>query len=140
MNSYQLQIWGELTDDAHWELDLGDPPPDTEWYEVPLPRCPDCGGDLVWDEANDGPGSLEVCRQADRLMRRPADLLHRRRLRIGVRRGRKTRPGDAAAEAIPFNLGSLPAWTPTKVLPIDVHQATGIGRTTRKGRIWHSWL
>ena len=59
MNVYQVRIWGELTHDAHGKPDLGDPPPDTEWYEVPLPRCPDCGGDLVSDEDNNGPGSLK---------------------------------------------------------------------------------
>jgi hypothetical protein len=59
MNAHRQQIWGELTDDAQGKPDLGDPPPDTEWNEVPLPRCPDCGGDLVWDEADDGPGSLK---------------------------------------------------------------------------------
>jgi hypothetical protein len=59
MNAYQVQIWGELTDDDFWELDLGQVPPETAWYEVPLPRCPDCGGDLVWDEAADGPGTCK---------------------------------------------------------------------------------
>ena len=59
MNIYQGGIWGELSDDDQGKPNLGDPPPDTEWYEVPLPRCPDCGGDLVWDEAADGPRSLK---------------------------------------------------------------------------------
>ena len=59
MNSYQVRIWGELTHDDFWELDLGQVPPETPWYEVSLPQCPDCGGDLVWDEANHGPGSLK---------------------------------------------------------------------------------
>jgi hypothetical protein len=59
MNAHRQQIWGELTDDAQGTPDVGDPPPDTEWYEVPLPRCPDRGGDPVWDEADDGPGSLK---------------------------------------------------------------------------------
>ena len=59
MNAHEQQSRGELTDDAQWKPDLGDPPPDTEWCEVPWPRCPDCGGDLVWDEANHGPGSLK---------------------------------------------------------------------------------
>jgi len=27
------------------------------WWEVPLPRCPDCGGDLVWYEAGYVPGT-----------------------------------------------------------------------------------
>jgi hypothetical protein len=59
MNIYQVQIWGELTHDDFWELDLGPVPPETPWNEVSLPQCPDCGGDLVWDEADDGPGSLK---------------------------------------------------------------------------------
>ena len=57
MNAYQVQIWGDLTDDDHWEFDLGEVPPETAWYEVPLPRCPDCGGDLAWYEADYGPGT-----------------------------------------------------------------------------------
>jgi hypothetical protein len=59
MNGHERQICGEVTDDAQWKPDLGDPPSETVWYEVSLPQCPDCGGDLVWDEANNGPGSLK---------------------------------------------------------------------------------
>jgi hypothetical protein len=58
MNIYQVRIWGELTHDDFWELDLGPMPPETRWNDVSLPQCPDCGGSLVWDEANLGPGSL----------------------------------------------------------------------------------
>jgi hypothetical protein len=57
MNAYQQQIWGKLTDDAHWEFDLGQVPPELAWYEVPLPQCPDCGGDLVPWEAAYVPGT-----------------------------------------------------------------------------------
>jgi hypothetical protein len=59
VNAHRQHIWGELADDAQGNPDLGDPPPDTEWYEVPLPRCPDCGGDLVRDEADHGAGRLK---------------------------------------------------------------------------------
>ena len=59
MNAHEQQIWGELTDDARGKPDLGDPPPDTVSCERPLPRCPDCNGDLVWDEADDGRRSLK---------------------------------------------------------------------------------
>ena len=27
------------------------------WHEMPLPACPDCGGDLVWWEAGYVPGT-----------------------------------------------------------------------------------
>ena len=57
MNAYQVQIWGELTDDDHWELDLGPVPPEIAWYEMPLPPCPDCGGNRVGWEADYGPGT-----------------------------------------------------------------------------------
>lgn len=30
---------------------------DQPWYDVPLPDCPDCGGDLVWFEAGYVPGT-----------------------------------------------------------------------------------
>ncbi len=29
----------------------------TDWWSVPLPPCPDCGGDLVWYEAGYVPGA-----------------------------------------------------------------------------------
>ncbi len=29
----------------------------TAWWEVPLPPCPDCGGNLVWLEAGYVPGT-----------------------------------------------------------------------------------
>ena len=30
---------------------------DLRWYELLLPPCPDCGGDLVWAEAGYVPGT-----------------------------------------------------------------------------------
>lgn len=27
------------------------------WWEVPLPQCPECGGDIVWFEAGYVPGT-----------------------------------------------------------------------------------
>ena len=30
------------------------------WYDVPLPPCPDCGGDLVWWEAGYVPGTGHI--------------------------------------------------------------------------------
>ena len=32
-------------------IELGALREDQAWWEVPLPPCPDCGGDLVWHEA-----------------------------------------------------------------------------------------
>jgi hypothetical protein len=29
----------------------------TAWWDIPLPPCPDCGGELVWDEAGHVPGT-----------------------------------------------------------------------------------
>ena len=37
-------------------VDLG-PVGDRAWWEVPLPPCPKCGGDLVWYEAGYVPGT-----------------------------------------------------------------------------------
>lgn len=31
------------------------------WHDVPLPPCPDCGGDLVWYEAGYVPGTRKCC-------------------------------------------------------------------------------
>ena len=33
------------------------------WWEVPLPACPDCGGDLVWWEADYVPGTRKCVGQ-----------------------------------------------------------------------------
>ncbi|KKK90722.1 hypothetical protein LCGC14_2720150 [marine sediment metagenome] len=29
----------------------------TTWWDVPLPPCPDCGGDIIWYEASYVPGT-----------------------------------------------------------------------------------
>lgn len=38
------------------QIDMG-PLLGRAWWEVPLPACPDCGGDLVWYEAGYVPGT-----------------------------------------------------------------------------------
>jgi hypothetical protein len=58
MTEYKTLICGErVPDDGLW-IDIGPVGGDagaTAWYEMPLPQCPDCGGDLVWYEAGHGP-------------------------------------------------------------------------------------
>ena len=53
----QVLIGGRYCDDDGWEQDLGPVDPYGAWWLVPLPACPDCGGDLVWYEAGYVPGT-----------------------------------------------------------------------------------
>jgi hypothetical protein len=53
-DSYQVKIRGEFTEDDGWQQPLL---PTGAWWEAPLPSCPDCGGDLVWAEAGNVPGT-----------------------------------------------------------------------------------
>ncbi len=50
--------WTELDHDkaSRWLLANGREP-DQAWYDVPLPPCPDCGGDLKWAESGNVPGT-----------------------------------------------------------------------------------
>jgi hypothetical protein len=52
---YEVRVRGEMTEDDGLEIDMG--PVTGAWYEVPLPQCPDCGGDLHWWEAGYVPGT-----------------------------------------------------------------------------------
>ena|SRR3990167_1223411 len=55
MSDYSVQIKGETADDDGLDLDMG--PITGAWWDMPLPPCPDCGGDLVWYEAGYVPGT-----------------------------------------------------------------------------------
>jgi hypothetical protein len=57
MTTYIVRIRNERSDDDGWGTDLGPVPPATAWWEVQLPPCPDCGGDMVWYEAGHVPGT-----------------------------------------------------------------------------------
>lgn len=61
MSDYRVQIKGELTDDDGLDIDMGGI--DGAWWTVPLPACPDCGGDLVWYEAGYVPGTRKCMGQ-----------------------------------------------------------------------------
>lgn len=52
---HKVQIKGQLVADDDLRLDMGEIT--GAWWEVPLPPCPDCGGDLVWYEAGYVPGT-----------------------------------------------------------------------------------
>lgn len=61
-----MQAAGETVYQVRGETVSADEVPDVEipagpvtwaWWEVPLPPCPDCGGDLVWWEAGYVPGT-----------------------------------------------------------------------------------
>lgn len=48
----------DIEDDIEAEIIAG--PITDAWWDVPLPPCPDCGGDLVWHEAGYVPGT-RIC-------------------------------------------------------------------------------
>lgn len=55
----RYRIRGELvpaSDQADVSLPASAPAP-CAWWDVPLPPCPDCGGELVWFEAGYVPGT-----------------------------------------------------------------------------------
>lgn len=54
MSEYTVMIRGEQASDDGWQQQL---PEAQAWYDAPLPPCPDCGGDLVWWEAGNVPGT-----------------------------------------------------------------------------------
>jgi hypothetical protein len=56
MREYQVVIRGEHVEDDGYRQDL-ECAEGQAWYEVALPACPDCGGDLVWWEAGYAPGT-----------------------------------------------------------------------------------
>ncbi len=45
------------------EIDMGSTEhPPQAWWEIPLPPCPDCGGEIIWAEAGHAPGTRECTR------------------------------------------------------------------------------
>lgn len=57
MSGYRVRISGKTTRDDGYEADLPATEPNQAWHERPLPRCPDCGGEVVWAEAGNVPGT-----------------------------------------------------------------------------------
>ncbi len=55
--THQVLIAGQMTDDDELSIDMGTLPTGEAWWEVPLPPCPDCGGQVVWWEAGYVPGT-----------------------------------------------------------------------------------
>lgn len=54
-DSYMVQVAGRLVDDDGLRVEMG--PVTGAWWDLPLPACPDCGGDVVWHEAGYVPGT-----------------------------------------------------------------------------------
>jgi hypothetical protein len=50
VNEYTVRIKGQPADEDDLEIDMGRLQLDQAWWQVPLPACPDCGGDIAWDE------------------------------------------------------------------------------------------
>jgi len=50
-----VRIGDEYTEDDGTAIPMG--PVTGAWWEIPLPDCPDCGGELVWYEAGYVPGT-----------------------------------------------------------------------------------
>lgn len=44
------------------EVDVGPVPERGDWWDVPLPPCPDCGGVITWFEAQYVPGTRKCVR------------------------------------------------------------------------------
>lgn len=57
MSQYQVKRRDDYMNDDGLAIDMGALQPKQAWWEVPLPPCPDCGGDLVWYEAGYVPGT-----------------------------------------------------------------------------------
>jgi hypothetical protein len=57
MSEYEVLLRGEYVEDDGVEIDMGAPEAGESKWSLPLPHCPDCGGDLVWWEAGNVPGT-----------------------------------------------------------------------------------
>ena len=60
MSDYHVITKAEWAEDDGLQLDLGPVGGTTgrvAWHKMPLPQCPDCGGDLVQYEAGYAPGT-----------------------------------------------------------------------------------
>ena len=65
MSKYQVKIRGEYTADDGLRIEMPKTVPYQAWYEIDLPACPDCGGDLLWWEAMHVPGTRKCMGQPD---------------------------------------------------------------------------
>jgi len=65
MSDYEVNIGGDYTVDDGLEIDMGALAPGQAWWEMRLPDCPDCGGDLVWWEAGYVPGTRKCLGKPD---------------------------------------------------------------------------
>jgi hypothetical protein len=61
MNAYHVKISGKSVPDDGFDRDLGQLAANKAWWEVELPKCPDCGGDIVWYEAGYVPATRKCC-------------------------------------------------------------------------------
>lgn len=75
MSEYQVKIKGEYADDDGLRIEMPRTAPYQAWHEIPLPLCPDCGGDLVWYEAGYAPGTRKCMGQP---LDPPTTILDRR--------------------------------------------------------------
>lgn len=66
MRDYTVVIKGTRTEDDALTIEMGQVRPGQAWWDLPLPPCPDCGGDVVWYEAGYVPGTRKC-------MGRPVD-------------------------------------------------------------------
>lgn len=65
MSKYQVKIRGEYDEDDGLRIEMPRTTPYQAWHEIPLPACPDCGGDLGWLEAGHVPGTRRCMGQPD---------------------------------------------------------------------------
>lgn len=63
MSEYSVMIRGESAEDDGLSIDMGEIRLGRPWWNISLPTCPDCGGDLVWYEAGHVPGTRKCMGQ-----------------------------------------------------------------------------
>ena len=56
MNEYSVKIKGEFMDDDGLRVEIKTVPNDF-WGNLQSGRCPDCGGEWIWHEAGNVPGT-----------------------------------------------------------------------------------
>lgn len=52
---YKVKVGDRCVADDGLRVEMG--PVSGAWWDVPLPACPDCGGEIVWYEAGYVPGT-----------------------------------------------------------------------------------
>ena len=57
--AYLVKIRGEYDEDDGLRIEMPRTTPYQAWHEIPLPACPDCGGNIVWAEAGHVPGTRQ---------------------------------------------------------------------------------